>query len=517
MWTVPQIQHVQSCTAWSHFITRTRVAQAWGLHIFVCLNQVSSTCHVSFLAAPDTDHKHKFSLTHLIYFSYLFDSLTDTHKIYGPRPKYTLRCSTAEWRINTNPISHRMWAQIESNSKWSSLKTSSPEELSLTRILGQIRIKYRKDLWEILLLKMWMNLQKLVQRRPISSHRCVPIMTQRRALQTRILKMENYEKCWLHHCICEVEKTMNPIECQSHWGNLLHCYRREEQVQSVLKLITREEKAWRQVHLRNREQRGNLLQCFHQEMRNQLKSILLEGSKDHFSNTLILWNKNIKSGISQWLYQWATATSLCSKIGITGRSTRIHWISTRTSSSTRRIIYEGKGSPRYSNPKHARNGRNEESSRTTSWRSLSAKLRGNHETIQKLTSQLQQMQEQMNSMNDSGEFQEVESNYSGRLFCVSCQPAMIQVLVPCWAATNACLLTHGIHLDYRKTFLVINFLRLIHPVIILKEFTHAHHKENEDQFHKLQGRGLFSQEMTNKVETQFQCRHLQEGRRPWVL
>ena len=35
------------------------------------------------------------------------------------------------------------------------------------------------------------------------------------------------------------------------------------------------------------------------------------------------------------------------------------------------------------------------------------------------------MQEQMNSMNDSGEFQEVESNYSGRLSYVSSQPAMI--------------------------------------------------------------------------------------------
>ena len=48
-----------------------------------------------------------------------------------------------------------------------------------------------------------------------------------------------------------------------------------------------------------------------------------------------------------------------------------------------------------------------------------------NETIQKLTSQLQEMQEQMNSMNDSGEFQEVESNYSGRLSDVSSQPAMI--------------------------------------------------------------------------------------------
>ena len=35
------------------------------------------------------------------------------------------------------------------------------------------------------------------------------------------------------------------------------------------------------------------------------------------------------------------------------------------------------------------------------------------------------MQEQMNSMSDSGESQEVESNYSGRLSYVSSQPAMI--------------------------------------------------------------------------------------------
>ena len=35
-------------------------------------------------------------------------------------------------------------------------------------------------------------------------------------------------------------------------------------------------------------------------------------------------------------------------------------------------------------------------------------LREHLETVQKLTSQLQEMQEQMNSMNDSGEFQEVE-------------------------------------------------------------------------------------------------------------
>ena len=50
--------------------------QGSGLHIFVSLKQLSSTCHVSFLAAPDTDHKHKFSLTH---FAYLSDDLPNTH------------------------------------------------------------------------------------------------------------------------------------------------------------------------------------------------------------------------------------------------------------------------------------------------------------------------------------------------------------------------------------------------------------------------------------------------------
>ena len=53
------------------------------------------------------------------------------------------------------------------------------------------------------------------------------------------------------------------------------------------------------------------------------------------------------------------------------------------------------------------------------------KLRENHETIQQLTFQLQQIQEQMNSMNSPGEFQDIQSNCSGRLSHVSSQPEMI--------------------------------------------------------------------------------------------
>ena len=53
------------------------------------------------------------------------------------------------------------------------------------------------------------------------------------------------------------------------------------------------------------------------------------------------------------------------------------------------------------------------------------KLKESHETIHRLTSQLQEIQEQMISMNDSGEFQEVESDHSGRLSHVPSQPEMI--------------------------------------------------------------------------------------------
>ena len=127
------------------------------------------------------------------------------------------------------------------------------------------------------------------------------------------------------------------------------------------------------------------------------------------------------------------------------------------------------------------------------------------------------MQEQMNSMSDSGCFQEVESNYSGRLSHVSNQPAMIPSSRSMLNRDKRLPLdTHGIHLDYR-IFFGNQFSRFSHPEIIIKEFNLTMSKENLEQSHKLQGEGIFSQEMTNKIEAQFQCRHLQEGRRLWVL
>ena len=36
---------------------------------------------------------------------------------------------------------------------------------------------------------------------------------------------------------------------------------------------------------------------------------------------------------------------------------------------------------------------------------------------------------------------------------------------------------YGLHLDYKKTFLVINFLHLVRPEILLKEFIVVRHQE----------------------------------------
>ena len=85
-----------------------------GLHIF-CVSK-TNVIHVS--CPHSLPHLRLTTSTsslspHLIYLSYLSDSLTLTHKPFGPRSILTVRCSTAEWRINTNPISHRFMSPID--------------------------------------------------------------------------------------------------------------------------------------------------------------------------------------------------------------------------------------------------------------------------------------------------------------------------------------------------------------------------------------------------------------------
>ena len=97
-------------------------------------------------------------------------------------------------------------------------------------------------------------------------------------------------------------------------------------------------------------------------------------------------------------------------------------------------------------------------------------LRENHETIQQRTSHLQQMQEQMNSMNDSGDYQDVESNSSGRLSHVSSQFAMIPSSRAMLSRDKRVPLDTWNQSGLQENVLVVNFLFLVRPEILLKEF-----------------------------------------------
>ena len=110
------------------------------------------------------------------------------------------------------------------------------------------------------------------------------------------------------------------------------------------------------------------------------------------------------------------------------------------------------------------------------------KLRENHETIQQLTSQLQQMQEQMNSKIDSGDFQDVESNYSGRLSHVSSQPEMIPSSRALLSRDKRLPLDTWNQSGVQENVFGNRFLRLIHLEIFLKEFHLTPCKETVKQY-----------------------------------
>ena len=72
----------------------------------------------------------------------------------------------------------------------------------------------------------------------------------------------------------------------------------------------------------------------------------LDKNKDHLlyqARSERTCETKTSSGISWQLYRKTLESSLCSMIGIAGRTTRKYWISKRTISPARRIIDEGKG------------------------------------------------------------------------------------------------------------------------------------------------------------------------------
>ena len=135
-----------------------------------------------------------------------------------------------------------------------------------------------------------------------------------------------------------------------------------------------------QVRLKNREHMGNQMQCFHQGARN----------RETYSRVLFL-NTPTRQ-ILENLFLKAI------KIIFPVRQDLREQVRPQEELSLKEKVL-----------RDARNGRNEESSRNYELTKSVQKSREDHETIQKLTSQLQEMQDQemqdqMSSVNDSGEF-----------------------------------------------------------------------------------------------------------------
>ena len=154
---------------------------------------------------------------------------------------------------------------------------------------------------------------------------------------------------------------------------------------------------------------------------------LLEGNKDHLL-------KKARSELMKQEHQVGSLNSCINELQQQSYAQRLElqdahqrYIESRREQARpqEEIIYERKSASRYSNTKFSRDGKIKRAQELRVDEFSVQKLRESHETIRRLTSQLQEMQEQMNSMSDSQEFHEVEPNHSGRLSYVPSQPAAI--------------------------------------------------------------------------------------------
>ena len=287
---------------------------------------------------------------------------------------------------------------------------------------------------------MWMNLEKLVQRRPTSSHKCIPNTTQRRALQTRILKMENYEKCRLPPLYMQSRDDCKSSLLPTALEKAAAMIRREEQVQSVLKLIP--EKAWCQFisgteHTRETcsivfiwkwwTWRSIQEFCFSGTLTRQMWEDLFSSEIKIIcpvTQNLNSQDWNIKLDLS--IIASVRATCSCSKSGISRRSPRIYWKSRREQVRLQEELSMKEKVLRDSQIRsmHEMGEVKKETSRVSRRWSLGAKIK--RESWDNTKAHFTNAgNARKDDFYDSGEFQEVESNYRGRLSQISIQPARI--------------------------------------------------------------------------------------------
>ena len=100
---------------------------------------------------------------------------------------------------------------------------------------------------------------------------------------------------------------------------------------------------------------------------------------------------------------------------------------------------------------------------------FSTKLRESHDTMQRLTSQIQELQESVNCMSGPDKFQETESHYSGKNSHVFSQCTVIPSTRSLLSRDRRHLI-HGICLNHRGSFSAIHALCWVHHRYLVKEF-----------------------------------------------
>ena len=131
-------------------------------------------------------------------------------------------------------------------------------------------------------------------------------------------------------------------------------------------------------------------------------------------------------------------------------------------------------------------------------------------TIQRLTSQVQELQERINYLNDSGEFHEVESNYYGKFSHVPSQPisAELRQMLATWNMESIWTIRKLFCKPTLDAWLITKTLSRnssIYDTMCRRWGSRAHqHRET-----------CGKREWKNRKHNS-QCRHLQEGRRLWA-
>ena len=525
----PLAQHNCARTGHAHiartdvWVTRTRVAQAHSaeLHalvpqkVVVIHAQCSTcfrTCHRTLL--HDLSNLHQLSSDHLLPHCPVLLQL-HRHWIKIPCEIHGGVAGTLNLHL----------PQVMSPN-WSNLTITSFKELNWTEILGQMRIKYQKEFWEMTI-KIYHRYTEetrkfLVSTCPTSNQGYTPITIQLKALQTRILKMENYEKCWTHRCMCMGGEKLWFFSQTHSFRETTGKSRREGQVHNVLKLITLQERESLKsnssqdprasgkpdaVFSSRSDEQGNQFESsmFKYDDPSKLGRSLLEGDEDHLLSQARseLIRQEHQGGSPNALKDLNCRTIIMDLLNL--EENKLEY---------KKIFLWRKTFPRYSNTKYSWIGWDDESSRTSSWRILTTKITrkswNNTETHLAIAvfSRTNEFNERFRGI------QEVESNHSGRLFHVPMLSRDKSVPFDVWDSLGL----------QEERFLVIKFLHLVREEIMLKEslwcdtrcYRTRNTKRDRISSTSNRNRDLFPKRWRAKIKAQFQCRCLREGRRPWV-